>query len=163
MSIHVIERVQKELPHDVPLWHVHYVEPTTVEARRLRKSLYLAFNCLKQSRYREPRPERELPPERTVRNSGRCGWWGRTGLGSACLLRGLSVSHCLCLARQAFVCQTFTLSIFLWIVFIPSKAPNPHAPLFSSERHKQLQLPGCWAASCWAHRAPIRTLFFFSC
>lgn len=72
--------------------------------------------------------------------------------------------HCLCLAGKEFVCQTFTLPIFLWIIFLSFEAQIP--TLFFLARKGIEASIACLAASRWVHRTPIWTwvfCFFFFC
>lgn len=69
-------------------------------------------------------------------------------------------AHCLCMAWQTFVYQTYALPIFLWIVFLPFEAPGPYLLLLlslgqyislsfltSGKSHIFMQLPYIWNLS----------------
>ena len=102
---------------------------------KLKKNIYPCLNHLKEFRWTTWSRNWTI----TRDNDKSVCWYKK--LGGA--WEGLFVqNHCLHLAWQTFVYQTFALSTLLWIIFLPFEAPDRSSLLLSSGWH---------TAAFWEH------------
>ena len=91
--------------HPISLWQVDYFKLKITKAQKTQEVLLFTSFFMAKKADRRPIPGRELSPYiTTVWNMCLDG----EELSEICLLKWLSVSHCLCMAQKTFVYQTFT-------------------------------------------------------
>ena len=122
------EEIENEPPQNVPFWHKDCFEMKSVKAQKAQEEFlfYLPLNYLKEFT-QSAWSERKLSPEINYKYGLGVVSWGEAQQGLE--IKFLSVSHCLCLIRKAFVYQTFALLYFYILSSSPLKSyaslPSP--------------------------------------